>query len=109
VRGQANWQTAIRELTKAIQLNAHDPETHYDLGKTELESGNIAEAILELETAVRLMPDDASYHQELGIAYERAFRMADAEKERRIVEQFKASQAPAANAGASTGKSGPGR
>jgi len=104
-----DWQTAIKELAQAIQLNANDPETHYDLGKTELESGNPAEAILELETAVRLMPDDASYHQELGIAYERAFRMADAEKERRIVEQLKASQTPAAKAGASSEDESPNR
>jgi tetratricopeptide (TPR) repeat protein len=106
---QRDWQTAIKELAQAIQLNANDPETHYDLGKTELESGNPAEAILELETAVRLMPDDASYHQELAAAYERAFRMSDAEKERRIVEQLKASQTPAAKAGASTAEERPGR
>jgi Flp pilus assembly protein TadD len=76
---------------------------------TELESGDTAEAILELETAVRLMPDVASYHQELASAYERAFRMADAEKERRIVEQLKASQAPAAKAGTPTEDKSPSR
>jgi tetratricopeptide (TPR) repeat protein len=106
---EGDCQKAIDELDKSKQLNGGDPETHYDLGKAELQCGSTSVAILDLETAVRLMPDDASYHQELASAYERVFRMSDAEKERRIVEQLKASQAPAANAGASTGKSGPGR
>ncbi len=104
-----DWQTAIKELVQAIQLNANDPETHFDLGRTELESGNTAEAIGELETAVRLMPGDASYHEELAGAYERAFRMADAEKERRMYEKLHSAQAPAASSGASTGTRSPGK
>jgi tetratricopeptide (TPR) repeat protein len=106
---QGNWQKAVEELEKAKQVNGNDPETHYDLGKADLKIGSIAVAILDLETAVRLKPDDLSYHQELASAYELGFRTSDAENERRIVEELKASQMPAANAGASKTEESPNR
>jgi tetratricopeptide (TPR) repeat protein len=106
---EGDCQKAIDELDKSNQLNGADPETHYVLGKAELQCGSTSVAIVDLEKAVRLMPDDASYHQELASAYERAFRMADAEKERRIVEQLKASQTPAVKAGTPTEDKSPSR
>ena len=96
-------------MDAASQLNANDPETHHDLGKTESKCGNIGDAIQELETAVRLKPDDASYHQDLSDAYERVFRVADAEKEHRIAEQLKAAQAPVTNGEASHDGKSPSR
>jgi tetratricopeptide (TPR) repeat protein len=97
---QKDWSKAIQELDRANELNANDPETHYDLGKADLVAGSAASAILELETAVRLMPDDVSFHEALASAYEQFFRLRSAEKERRIVEQLKVAQAPARSAGA---------
>jgi tetratricopeptide (TPR) repeat protein len=104
---QGDCEKAIKELGAASQLNANDPETHYDFGKAELRCGSTGDAILELETAARLKPDDANYHQELSGAYERVFRMSDAEKEHSIAEQLKASQAQAAEGGASPAAKSP--
>lgn len=83
---------AIRELRQAIRLRDGDPESHYDLGKAELDTGDIAAAIGELETATRLDPKDARFHRELAVAYERAFRITDAEKERSIARQLQTSR-----------------
>lgn len=106
---RGDWASATNELSKANLLNADDPETHYDLGKADLESGNTGEAVLELEKAVRLMPDDASFHEELANAYQRAFRVADAEKEHRISQQLLGSQAPTTHGGSSVGARNHGR
>jgi tetratricopeptide (TPR) repeat protein len=85
---------SIQEFRKALEINPDDPETRADLGKAELESGETADAIEDFESAVRLAPEEARYHQELADAYERAFRMADAEKERRIYEKLQSSREP---------------
>ena len=90
-----NWLDAIRELEQSIRLKADDPEAHYDLGKAELATGDTASAIDELEAAVRLMPRDPRFHQELAAAYDRNFRLADAQKERQRAAQLQSAQAPA--------------
>jgi tetratricopeptide (TPR) repeat protein len=69
------------ELSTAIELNATDPQAHYDLGKVDVETGDAAAAIVELETATRLTPGDPAFHRELAAAYRLASRNQDAEKE----------------------------
>ena len=69
------------ELRTAIELNATDPQAHYDLGKVDVEIGDAAAAISELETATRLTPGDPAFHRELAAAYRLASRNQDAEKE----------------------------
>lgn len=101
---QDDWQQALKELNTANQLNGSDPETHFDLGKTQLEKGSTAGAIVELQTAVRLMPGVPRYHQELASAYERAFRMSDAVKERKIADQMHADRMPASTEGSKAEK-----
>jgi len=90
-----DWPDAFRELNQAIALKADDGESHYDLGKANLETGDTTAAIGELEAAVRLMPTEARFHQELALAYDRDFRPAEAEKERKAAEQLLNTQAPA--------------
>lgn len=99
---RGDWQKAIEQLNQANLLSPDDAATHYDLGKVDLKTGNTNQAIMELEKAVRLMPAEPSYHRALAGAYERAFRISDAEKERRTYDQLQASQASASheNAGA---------
>jgi tetratricopeptide (TPR) repeat protein len=94
-------QKAAEELRSAILLSANDPESHYDLGKIELEIGDATAAIRELESAIRLLPSDPKFHQELAGAYNAALRITDAEKEIRISDTLRASQAQAAKTGAS--------
>jgi tetratricopeptide (TPR) repeat protein len=78
---QGNKQRALEELRTAIQLNASDANSHYDLGKMELESGDKASAIPELEAATRLLPDSEKFHRELADAYTAALRTTDAQRE----------------------------
>jgi len=82
-------QRALEELHTAIQLNPGDAESHYDLGKIELESGDTATAISELETAVRLSPNSERYHGELADAYKAVLRPADAQKEMETCDLLK--------------------
>ena len=89
-----DWPDAFRELNQAIALKADDGESHYDLGKADLETGDTTAAIGELEAAVRLVPTEARFHQELALAYDRDFRPAEAEKERQAAEQLLGAQAP---------------
>lgn len=69
-------------------LNNSDPQAHYDLGKLNLESGDVAAAIPELEAAVQLAPNDAAFHRELALAYLLASRKEDARKEAAISERL---------------------
>jgi tetratricopeptide (TPR) repeat protein len=85
-------QNAIDELQIALKLDGNDPETHYDLGKIELERRNTVSAIQELEASVHLLPGNAKFHQDLASAYRLAARTADAEKETMIYNELRADQ-----------------
>jgi Flp pilus assembly protein TadD len=78
---QGDKQRALEELRTAIQLSPQDADSHYDLGKMELESGDTTAAIPELEAAARLLPNSEKFHQELADGYTAAHRPADAQKE----------------------------
>ena len=100
---QGQQQPALEELHTAIQLSPSDADSHYDLGKMELERGDKAAAISELETAVQLSPNSEQFHQKLADAYTAALRPADAQKEmniynmlRRQVQNSTSSHLPAA-------------
>jgi len=69
---------------------------HTDLGRAQLDAGNLPGAIGELENAVRQMPSNPSVHFFLAQAYRQAGRKADAEKERAEFEKMKAQQDPLA-------------
>jgi tetratricopeptide (TPR) repeat protein len=100
---QGDREKAIQELRSAILLNANDADTHYNLGKIELDSGDVTAAVPELESAIRLVPGDPNFHRELAGAYKTALRPADAEKELRIYETLKSSQIQPAKTVAGSG------
>jgi tetratricopeptide (TPR) repeat protein len=85
---------ALEELRSALRINANDAETYFDLGKIEIASGNAAAAVTALEAAVRLAPNHAEFHRQLASAYQHAFRMGDAEKERLIYEKLVSTSTP---------------
>lgn len=87
-------EAALKELRRAIELNASDPEAHYLSGKIELESGNTAAAIPELESAIRLQSGDPRFHQELAEAYRQASRAPDAERELQIASKLQTLKDP---------------
>ncbi|HTV06551.1 MAG TPA: tetratricopeptide repeat protein [Acidobacteriaceae bacterium] len=79
--------SAVEELNAAVRLNPMDAQTHFDLGKVNLQQGNVQAAITELETAVQLKPSDCSLHSELALAYRQSLRPQDAEREEKYCEQ----------------------
>jgi cytochrome c-type biogenesis protein CcmH/NrfG len=87
---QGEKQRAFEELRTAIRLSPRDADSHYDLGKMELESGDMAAAIPELEAAIRLLPDSDKFHRELADAFTAALRPADAQKEMETYELLRA-------------------
>ncbi len=72
---------AVALLSDVIREKPGYAEAHYELGKTLLEKGELPGAIEHLEKAVRLQPAGAYNHYQLSIAYRRASRTADAERE----------------------------
>ncbi len=83
---------AFEELNAASRINPTDPQTHYDLGKLDLQQGNDQAAIPELETAVQLKPSDCAAHSELAVAYRQASRSRDAEREEKYCGQRSSAQ-----------------
>lgn len=72
---------AAEELSAAVRLNPMDAQAHYDLGRLNLQQGNVQAAITELETAVQLKPSDCRLHSELAAAYGQASRPEEAKRE----------------------------
>ena len=78
---QQKKDEALALLGEVIRDKPGYAEAHYELGKTLLESGDLPGAIDHLEAAARLQPAGAYTHYQLSIAYRRASRAADAERE----------------------------
>jgi tetratricopeptide (TPR) repeat protein len=68
--------------TRAVQAAPRNFVGRRVLGQIKLERNDLAGAISELETAARLEPDSPSVHYTLARAYQRAGRIADANRER---------------------------
>lgn len=54
---------------QAIGLDAKLPSAHYNLGRTYLEQGDLAQGIAEIQQALQLYPGFADGHLTLAIAY----------------------------------------
>ena len=63
---------------------------NYQLGKIYIAKGDIDNAIGELETAVQTDPKKEYIHYQLSIAYRRAKRATDADRELKIYSDLKA-------------------
>ena len=55
------WQDAATYLRAALTVDPTDGKTHYLYAKTQLESGNISEALSEIEIALRLRPGQREF------------------------------------------------
>jgi len=70
----------------------HDPnhaDAHYELGKLQLERGDVKTAISNLETGTKLKPDGDYIHYQLAMAYRRDSRTEDAEREIKLYQELK--------------------
>jgi tetratricopeptide (TPR) repeat protein len=89
---ERNIQTdeVVRLLNEAIEERPDYADAHYQLGKIYIGKGDIDNAIGQLETAVQADPKKEYIHYQLSIAYRRAGRTADAERELKIYSDLKA-------------------
>lgn len=79
----------IKLLNEAVVLRPDYADALYQLGKIYGERGEIAEAIARLEAAANADAKKDYIHYQLGIAYRKAGRLPDAERELNIYQQLK--------------------
>ena len=65
-------------------------DARYQLGKALIDQGEVTQAIEHLEVAARAEPSKAYIHYQLSIAYRRASRDTDADRELQIYKELKA-------------------
>ncbi len=80
-RQRQQWDEAVKHFSQAAKLDPHFGEAFLGLGASLVSEKQYAEAIVPLETAVRLEPRNPDAHYNLAMAYTRAGRKQDGEKE----------------------------
>jgi predicted Zn-dependent protease len=80
-RRAGSWDEAIRQFTRASQLDAGFSEAYFSLGLALNAAGKYADAIAPLERYVKGLPDDPAGHYQLAIAYSRTGNKAAADRE----------------------------
>ncbi len=79
-RAAGQYDRAIAEYRRALQVTPGRPRGHFQLGVTFVFMARLKEAIDELETAVRLSSGNPRFEAYLAYAYAAAGRRADARK-----------------------------
>jgi tetratricopeptide (TPR) repeat protein len=83
-------EKTISILEQAIALKTDYADARYQLGKIYLEKGETDKAITELETALAADAEKDYIHYQLSIAYRKASRPADADRELKRYQELKA-------------------
>ena len=83
-------EKAIKNLEEAINLKSDYADARYQLGKIFLEKGETQKAIDQLEAAVSVGTKKDFIHYQLSIAYRRASRKDDADRELKRYQELKA-------------------
>lgn len=86
---KTNVDEAISFLREAVVIKSDYADALYQLGKALIEKGEIKEAIEQLEASARSDPKKDYIRYQLSIAYRRASRLADAERELKIFRELK--------------------
>ena len=81
---------AIALLREIVTVRPQYADARYQLGKTLIDLGSVTEAIEHLEVAARAEPSKDYIRYQLSIAYRRASRNADAERELQVYRELKA-------------------
>jgi tetratricopeptide (TPR) repeat protein len=87
-RQESQWPEAIAHFTRATKLDAAFGDAYLGLGTSLFSSKQFAQAIPPLETAVKLEPQNPAAHYSLAMAYSRAGRAQDADKEFAVHKQM---------------------
>jgi tetratricopeptide (TPR) repeat protein len=93
---------ALSLLREVVAARPDYADARYQLGKALIEQGDVAGAIENLEAAARAEPKKEYVHYQLSIAYRRASRTTEAERELQLYKELKAanrSTAPQATTG----------
>ena len=81
---------AIALLREIVSSQPQYADARYQLGKTLIDLGQVNEAIEHLEVAARAEPSKDYIRYQLSIAYRRASRTADADRELQVYRELKA-------------------
>ncbi|HXP15610.1 MAG TPA: tetratricopeptide repeat protein [Terriglobales bacterium] len=87
-RQESQWSEAIAHFSKATKLDTTFGDAFLGLGTSLLSSKQFSQAIPPLETAVKLEPQNPAAHYSLAMAYSRAGRARDAEREFAVHKQM---------------------
>ncbi len=87
-RQDLQWDDAVLHFSKASKLDTNFSDAYLGLGTSLLQLKRFPEAIAALETTVKLEPRNPNAHYSLAMAYSRAGRKQDAEKEFAIHQQM---------------------
>jgi tetratricopeptide (TPR) repeat protein len=93
-RQESQWPDAIAHFSRASQLDAGFGDAFLGLGASLLSARRFAEAITPLETAVKLEPQNPGAHYNLAMAFSRAGRKEDADREFAVHRQMTQKAAP---------------
>jgi tetratricopeptide (TPR) repeat protein len=86
-RQAQQWDDAIEHFSRASKLDANFANAFLALGLSLNSAGRYAEAIAPLETEVKLQPANPTGHYQLTIAYRKAGRKEDAEREMALFQK----------------------
>lgn len=87
-RQESQWLEAIEHFTRAAKLDAGFGDAYLGLGVSLISLKRFSEAVPPLETAVKLQPRNPAAHYNLAMAYNRAGRKQDADREFAVHRQM---------------------
>ncbi len=87
-RQESQWPEAIAHFTRAAKLDAGFGDAYLALGQSLISAKRFSDAVPPLETAVKLEPKNPAAHYNLAMAYNRAGRREDADKEFAVHRQM---------------------
>ncbi len=82
-------EEARKLLDEVIKQDPKYADAFYELGKLQLEQGDVKSAIANFETGSQLSPNSDYMHYQLAMAYRRDSRTQDAEREIQIYQALK--------------------
>ena len=94
-RQGGQWPEAVEHFSRASKLDAGFGDAFLGLGSSLMSQKKFPEAIAPLETAVKLEPANPTAHYSLAVAYTRAGRKEEGEKEFAIHRQMVQKNQPA--------------
>jgi tetratricopeptide (TPR) repeat protein len=104
---KSGMDEALALLREAIAIRYDYADARYQLGKALIEKGQVPEAIEQLEIAANVDPKKDYIHYQLSIAYRRAKRAADADRELKLYSRLKAENRSDVPSGMGNNKSAP--